>query len=72
MESETCGRCGGTGFWQYDHNHSQPCPDCCPHDQGWWLLTEGYAGYRPGRETWCCKRGCGFTCDNPKEQADGH
>lgn len=67
---KTCETCHGTGWWQYDHNHAAVCPSCCPHDKGWGLLTEHYAGYRPGRETWCCKRGCGFTCDTPEKPDD--
>lgn len=54
-----CKRCNGTNWWHYDHNHSQICPDCCTHSQGWWELTEGYAGYKAGADNACCNLGCG-------------
>lgn len=56
-----CKRCDGTGTYMYDHNHGKICEACCPHDKGWWLLSEGYAGYVEGEDTECCTRGCGFT-----------
>lgn len=62
MTTETCERCGGTGCWQYDHNHSQVCPDCCPHDKGFWLLKEHY-GARNGK--YACLRGCGHVVETP-------
>jgi hypothetical protein len=46
----------------YD-NHSSPCPDCCKHDKGFWLLKERY-GEANGR--WCCKSGCGYLKPIPK------
>lgn len=52
-----CPTCHGSGWWQYDDNHAQPCPLCCKHDQGVWLLTEHY--HHAGE--WCCKAGCGTT-----------
>lgn len=55
----TCPKCNGTGWWQYDHNHSAICAACCEHDQGWWNLTEMYAGYEKGKDNACCKLGCG-------------
>ena len=62
-----CPRCHGTGWWAYDHNHSQPCLRCCKHDQGFWALTEHYAGYAEG-DRWCCSSGCGFALPfNPGE-----
>lgn len=51
----TCQRCQDTGIWRYDENHGQPCPDCCPHDQGVWMLTFEYGD----EGKWCCKAGCG-------------
>lgn len=59
-----CPKCHGTGKYMYDHNHGTICDLCCQHDRGWWLLTEGYAGWRPGRETWCCRAGCGAKRDD--------
>ena len=55
---EVCGKCNGTGSYQYDHNHGTVCDACCPHDQGWWLLMHHY-GDNNGK--YCCKRGCGHT-----------
>ena len=52
-------RCGGTGKWQYDENHCQPCPDCCLHQQGVWMLTFEYGD----NGKWCCKAGCGTKWD---------
>lgn len=53
-----CKRCGGTGRYQYDHNHGIICPDCCVHNMGYWQLSENY-----GTEVgwWCCLAGCGRT-----------
>ena len=56
-----CRRCHNTGVWQYDHNHGQPCPDCCRHDQGVWMLTFEYGSEDAGK--WCCKAGCGTKWD---------
>ena len=53
-----CPICHNLGHYNYDGNHSKPCARCCPHDQGWWLLTEGHAGYLPGADNGCC-RVCG-------------
>ena len=63
---EKCDRCDGTGIWQYDSNHAQPCPDCCPHDKGWRLLREHY-GERNGK--YACMRGCGHVVDCPPEHS---
>lgn len=55
MSDGECKRCGGTGWYAYDDNHSKVCEVCCLHDQGWWPLDpelHGKAGY-------ACKRGCG-------------
>jgi hypothetical protein len=61
-----CPKCHGTGEYMYDHNHGTICNECCRHDRGWWLLTQGYSGWREGRETWCCVAGCGTKRDaNP-------
>ncbi len=54
-----CKKCNGTGSYMYDHNHSQVCDACCPHDQGWWELSECYVGYVEGLDNFCCKAGCG-------------
>jgi hypothetical protein len=54
-----CQRCHDTGLWQYDDVHAQPCPDCCPHDSGVWMLTFEYGD--SGK--WCCKAGCGTKWD---------
>lgn len=51
-----CIKCGGTGWYYYDHNRAKRCEVCCPHDQGRWQLKEYY-----GEENskWCCNAGCG-------------
>lgn len=54
-----CRRCRDTGVWRYDENHGQPCPDCCLHNQGVWMLTFEYG--EAGQ--WCCKAGCGTKWD---------
>ena len=54
-----CAKCGGTGWYAYDHNHSQVCDACCKHDAGWWELTEAFVGYEAGADNRCCKAGCG-------------
>ena len=51
-----CPKCHGKGWVPYDHNHSQVCDACCPHDQGWYLLKEGY-GENNGKMA--CRKGCG-------------
>lgn len=58
-----CHLCHGTGSYMYDHNHGTICNLCCKHDLGYWLLTEGYNGYRAGVDTWCCSAGCGHKKD---------
>lgn len=58
MTYSGCPKCGGTGWYKYDHNHSTVCPMCCKHRKGYWLLTEWYDGYVVGDE-WCCLNGCG-------------
>jgi len=55
----TCSLCSGTGRYQYDHNHSQPCPKCCKHDAGWWELTEHHSGFVANADNRCCLKGCG-------------
>jgi hypothetical protein len=54
-----CSLCRGTGKWQYDDVHSQPCPDCCLHRSGVWLLTFEYGD----QGKWCCRSGCGTKWD---------
>lgn len=58
--SGRCEKCGGTGWYSYDHNHSKPCEVCCPHSEGVWMLSYHY-GNNTGR--WCCSQGCGTTWD---------
>ena len=53
-----CQKCKGTGWFQYDYNHSRVCDACCRHNQGWWELTDGYHGYELGKDNNCCKAGC--------------
>jgi hypothetical protein len=53
-----CRKCGGAGWYSYDHNHSKPCDECCLHNQGVWLLLEYYGAKN---WHWCCKAGCGKT-----------
>lgn len=53
-----CGKCGDTGWYAYDRNHSKPCEECCPHGQGVWHLLDHY-GDKNG--LWCCRAGCGTT-----------
>lgn len=54
----SCGKCGGAGWYRYDHNHSKLCEQCCPHAEGVWQLSEHYLALN-GR--WCCLQGCGTT-----------
>jgi len=54
-----CGKCKDTGWYQYDHNHSQVCDECCEHKEGWWDLTPIYHSYIEGEDNACCKAGCG-------------
>lgn len=56
-----CPKCGGTGTYMYDHNHSTICDLCCRHDLGWWQLQK-YYGINNGR--WCCRAGCGYKVDS--------
>lgn len=65
-----CKRCEGTGWWKYDHNHSQVCPACCTHHEGWWELTENYGGYAEGKDNRCCKAGCGTMARDLKDARD--
>jgi len=51
----TCKKCKGTGWYQYDDNHSTVCDECCKHNKGYWLLTKEYGD--AGK--WCCLAGCG-------------
>jgi hypothetical protein len=61
MDNFTCRRCRDTGKWQYDEWHAQPCPDCCTHNEGVWMLTHEYGENVAGN--WCCRRGCGKMWD---------
>ena len=54
---QTCTKCNGTGWYQYDHNHSTVCNLCCKHEDGFWYLTEHYGN----KGKWCCGGGCGYT-----------
>ena len=56
---EKCPKCGDTGWYSYDENHHAKCALCCPHDEGWWELTEDFAGYVEGLDNRCCRAGCG-------------
>lgn len=53
----TCSKCNDTGWFQCDFNHTQICPQCCNHDEGFWFLTPPYQD--SGK--WCCGKGCGYT-----------
>jgi hypothetical protein len=55
----TCPKCNGTGWFQYDYNHSHKCDACCEHKEGWWELTPDFVGYIDGADNACCKAGCG-------------
>jgi hypothetical protein len=63
-----CAKCNGTGWYQYDHNHSKVCEVCCKHDKGFWELEEHY-GEDNGKL--CCLNGCGFTKDKEVELTNG-
>jgi hypothetical protein len=54
-----CLKCKDSGWYHYDETHAKPCEQCCQCDEGWWLLEEGYAGYKPNQNTWSCLKGCG-------------
>lgn len=59
-----CNRCNGTGIYlttTIGTTHYAPCPLCCLHDEGWWLLKECY-GKNNGK--WCCFAGCGEVRDS--------
>ena len=56
---DKCKKCNDTGWYNYDHNHSKVCEACCTHSEGWWELTEHYAGYIKDANNNCCKAGCG-------------
>lgn len=66
INSTECPRCGGTGRYAYDHNHTKPCEVCCAHDKGWWLMQNDY-GENNGR--WACMAGCGEIVDIPPRMA---
>jgi hypothetical protein len=67
-QTTCCPKCGGAGWYMYDHNHSKPCEACCAHDRGWWLLTKHHAN----AGMWCCKAGCGeVRAENPEALAHG-
>ena len=59
MRNPTCKKCGGSGTYMYDNNHGKICELCCPHDQGWHEVTEGFTGYKKGADNAVCKAGCG-------------
>lgn len=59
MAEEICKKCSGTGWYSYDTNHSKVCEHCCKHEDGWWILTEGFGGYIAGADNRCCLGGCG-------------
>ena len=55
-----CKKCAGTGWYHYDDNHGKICEECCKHTNGWWKLSDGYAGYQEDSDdNYCCKAGCG-------------
>lgn len=56
---EICPKCGGAKSYFYDENHAKPCELCCPHDCGWYQLSEHQGGYLEGGNNNCCLRGCG-------------
>tara|TARA_R110000772_G_scaffold249530_2_gene363832 strand:+ start:22600 stop:22995 length:396 start_codon:yes stop_codon:yes gene_type:complete len=57
---KTCSKCKGKGSYFYDHNHAQPCEQCCLHDKGWWDLSpEHHGSYIEGEDNGCCNAGCG-------------
>lgn len=58
-EKKVCPVCNGAGHYSYDDNHSKLCEFCCPHDQGWFELTEIYGNYIEGGDNGVCRRGCG-------------
>jgi len=60
LSASACSLCGGKGHYMYDENHGKPCEQCCPHDQGWWNLTEHHAGFVEGGDNRCCRAGCGM------------
>ncbi len=62
-----CKKCNGKGHYMYRDNHRKMCEDCCPHDKGWWEVTEHYAGYIKGGDNRCCKAGCGQLFRDLKE-----
>lgn len=64
MVMAECAKCKGTGFHAYDDNHISPCDRCCPHDQGYWLLSEHYGDHN---ELWCCRAGCGHLKENDND-----
>jgi hypothetical protein len=59
-----CQKCGGTGWYAYDHNHSKICEQCCLHNQDVWQLLKHY-GDDNGK--WCCKVGCGTTWNSVED-----
>ena len=61
-----CLKCEDTGWFAYDHNHSTVCDECCPHNQGWWILTEAHGKDRAGME--CCNAGCGYIKQLPDRE----
>lgn len=66
--AESCPKCGGTGWYQYDDIHSTICDLCCRHEGGLWWLTEDYFYKRePDSKRWCCRSGCGKTWFSPRD-----
>ena len=53
---EPCERCGGHGWYMYDHNHGKPCEACCGHTSGTWEAGE-LQGLPEGSQV--CSSGCG-------------
>lgn len=44
-ENPDCPQCGGKHWYRYTTtgtHHMCPCDLCCNHDDGLWLLPEGY------------------------------
>jgi len=63
----TCKKCKGTGWVDYDINHSQVCDACCKHEEGWWNLTSSHYNYIEGADNGCCLEGCGTLRRDLKE-----
>lgn len=55
---KVCSACHGLGFIEIDFEKYQPCSACCPHDKGFFELTEAHGIQNKGKL--CCRNGCGF------------